>query len=377
MLITADENIPFAREAFRSLGTVALVPGRTLRNEDLQKTDALIVRSVTRVNAALLEGTPVRFVGTCTIGTDHLDVAYLESRGIRWVSAPGCNANSVGEYVIAALLRLAAKHALHLPSLKLGIVGAGNVGRNVTAKARVLGMQPVLNDPPLAVATGDPVYVPLEAVFECDVVTFHVPLERGGPYPTWHLADAAFLARLKPGAFVINTSRGEVVDNDALLHALERGTLRGAVLDVWEDEPLPRLPLLERVDIATPHIAGYSYDGKVNGTEQVYKALCEFLETPVAWHPAPHLPPPAVPALTLDPAAPNALYSAVSAIYDIMQDDVAMRGLLALEPSARAGYFDLLRREYPQRREFSNTRVTLSQEAPPLARHLAGLGFHL
>jgi len=304
-----------------------------------------------------------------------VDRGWLRRAGIAFSSAPGCNANSVGEYVAAALLELAEKHDLVLDRLCLGNIGVGNAGGKVLEKARALGLSCVLNDPPLAEASGDPRYRPLEEVIDCDLLTLHVPLERGGPHPTHHLVDAAFLARLRPETILINSSRGAVVDNAALKAALQQKRLRAAVLDVWENEPTPDPELLALVDIATPHIAGYSFDGKVNGTLQVYQALCRFLGARARWTPEADLPPPPHPTLPMDATAPDALRRAVHSIYDIMADDLALRELLQLPVEHHAQHFDSLRKHYPQRREFHNTTVRLSGPAPMLARQLHALGF--
>jgi len=373
--ILADENIPFAREAFGTLGEVVLAPGRAITREMLREADALVVRSVTRVDAALLEGTPVRFVGTCTIGEDHVDRGWLRRAGIAFSSAPGCNANSVGEYVAAVLLELAEKYNLVLDTLRLGIIGVGNAGGKVLEKATALGLSCVLHDPPLAAATGHPRYRPLEELRDCHIFSFHVPLEKSGAHPTHHLVNEDFLAKLWRRPILINTSRGAVVDNQALKAVLRRGRLRAAVLDVWENEPTPDPELLELVDIATPHIAGYSYDGKINGTVQVYQALCRFLGLAPEWTPEGLLPPPPHPELHLDPAAPGAMRSAVHTVYDIMADDRALRELLHLPPEQHARHFDQLRKHYPQRREFHNTTVRLSASAPVMARCMQEMGF--
>jgi len=378
MVILVDENVPYGREAFGLLGEVRTAHGRKISREMLADVDALVVRSITKVNRELLEGTPVRFVGTCTIGEDHVDKAWLASQGIAFSSAPGCNANSVGEYIVAALLHLAEKHGLHLAGMKLGIVGVGNVGNRVWKKAGALGMQCVLNDPPRFDKEGqDPVFRPMDEILDCDIITFHVPLEKSGPYATWHLADAAFLSRMKPGAVLINSSRGGVVDNPALKAALLNGKLRAAVLDVWEGEPRVDTELLRLADIATPHIAGYSFDGKVNGTRQVYEALCAVLNRPAEWDPSPLLPAPECPELTVDASQSDALSGAVRAVYEIMSDDARMREMLALNaPEDQAAWFDRLRKEYPRRREFFNTRVTLTRPDADMERVLSGVGFH-
>jgi erythronate-4-phosphate dehydrogenase len=375
MRIVADENIPFAVEAFSNLGDVHTVAGRAITRETVADADVLIVRSITKVNAALLEGTPVRFVGTCTIGEDHIDKAWLAAQGIGFSSAPGCNANSVAEYIVGALLHLSVRHVRPLEGLSLGIVGVGNVGSKVARKAEALGLRCVLHDPPLAETMWDAKYRPIEEVLACDIITLHVPLEKTGPHPTRHLVNDDFIARMKPGTLLINTSRGAVVDGAALVRGLERGHPAGCVLDVWENEPGIDSALLDLVDVGTPHIAGYSYDGKVNGTRQIYDAACFYLGRGAAWNPAPLLPEPEVPVLTVYPDEPEALQLAVRAVYDIMQDDADLRGTLALPASERGAAFDRLRKAYRQRREFFNTRVELAQPDVSFAARLAGIGF--
>lgn len=377
MKVVADQNIPYAREAFGLLGDVVTVPGRSMTPDTVRDADLLIVRSITKVDRTLIDGSCVRFVGTCTIGEDHVDKTYLASRGIAFSSAPGCNANSVGDYIVATLFALAERHHLRLDTLRLGIVGVGNVGKRVRAKASALGLECVLNDPPLFDQTGDSVYRPLDELLDCDIITFHAPLEKCGHYPTFHLADTSFIQKMKRGAILINSSRGAVVDNASLKLALETGHLRGAVLDVWEGEPNVDVELLELADIATPHIAGYSFDGKVNGTLQIYEAACRCFDIEPAWDPSPLLPEPDVPELTVYSDEPHAAADAVRAVYDIMRDDAAMRETLGMPPEARGAHFDRLRKEYPRRREFQNTRVIIQPEDKALERLLRGIGFKL
>lgn len=375
MKIVVDENIPYGADAFGMLGDVQTAPGRAIDNGMLRHAEALIVRSITKVNEALLENTPIRFVGTCTIGEDHIDKGYLAARDIAFSSAPGCNANSVGEYITAALLVLAERYAIRLEDMCLGIVGVGNVGGNVYAKASALGMTCVLNDPPLSDRTGDPKYRSIDEILECDIITLHTPLQKHGRYPTWHMVDKEFLRWLKPDAIVINTSRGAVLDNFALEEVLLKEHIRGAVLDVWENEPEPNGALLRLADIGTPHIAGYSFDGKVNGTRQIYEALCAFLGEPPAWDPGLLLPPPPCPEITVNPDAPDAVAGAVRAVYDILQDDGAMRMLPELSREEQGTYFDRLRKNYPVRREFHNTQIRLTHSDETMHRMLTGIGF--
>ncbi len=377
MKIIADENIPYVREAFSAFGTVHTLPGRAITREALADANVLLVRSITRVDRDLLEGTPVRFVATATIGEDHVDKAYLQEKGIAFSAAPGCNAGSVCQYVTAALLSLADAFGLRLDAMTLGIVGVGNVGGRVWKAAEALGMRCMLNDPPLADKTGDPRYRPIAEILDCDIITLHTPLEKTGPYPTWHLADASFLGRMQRDGILINTARGAVADNQVVTAALQEGHLRAAVLDVWENEPHPEIALVEAAFIATPHIAGYSFDGKVNGTRQIYEALCAHLGVTPTWDPSPLLPAPECPEIRVNPDDPRAVSGAVRAVYDIMRDDAAMRGILTVPESERGAYFDRLRKEYPRRREFFNTRVRLTRSNTQVAATLSGIGFNV
>lgn len=376
--IVADENIPYVKEGFSDLGDLTIVPGRSMTRDIVRDAQVLLVRSVTKVNRDLLEGTRVRFVATATIGEDHLDKAYLEERGIGWASAPGSNANSVAEYVTSALLRLANHFNFELPTKTLGIVGVGNVGSRVAEKAAALGMRCVLNDPPLREATGDEKYRPIEEIYACDIVTFHVPLTKSGAHATHHMVNDAFLHFLNRGAMIINTSRGPVVDNAALHQALGDGHIAAAVLDVWENEPAIDTNLLERVFLGTPHIAGYSFDGKLNGTRQIQAATCNFLMLYPSWDPSPLVPPPDNPEITVDGNLPlqEAVSQAVFAVYDVQNDDAALRELFRIPPEDRPAYFDKLRKEYPRRREFPNYTARIWPPNSEVHERLAALGFH-
>ncbi len=379
MKIVADENIPLVNEAFAEFGEIITVPGRTISNAMLADAEVLLIRSVTNVDAELLKGTAVTFVGTASIGYDHVDVAHLGAEGIHFASAPGSNANSVAEYVAAALLVLAEEREFTLNTRRLGIAGHGNVGKKVEAKARALGIECVINDPPLARATGSNKYRPLDDLADCDIVTVHVPLETGGSDPTLHLIDHGFIQLMKTGVIVINTSRGAVADGGELQAALEDGRVGAAVLDVWEGEPAISREQLANCALGTPHIAGYSYDGKVNGTRMLYEALCRFHGKEPAWDPEPLLPPPPISELAIDACLPpeEAVREAVLAVYDIRLDDNALRATMMNPPDERADLFDTLRKTYRQRREFHNTRVTLSEPSEALEHTLAGLGFRV
>ncbi|ARA93502.1 erythronate-4-phosphate dehydrogenase [Rhodothermaceae bacterium RA] len=363
MQILADENIPFVQEAFGTLGTVRTRPGRQITRADLASTDVLLVRSVTPVNAALLEGTPVRFVGSATIGTDHVDLDYLAQRGIAFAHAPGSNAESVVEYVLAALYVLARRHDRPLRGQTVGIVGCGNIGGRLAQRLPALGAAVLCCDPPRAEQAereGRPhAYRPLaEVLAAADVVTVHVPFTRTGPHPTYHLLNAETLRQMPAQAWLLNTSRGAVVDNPALRAAREAGHLGGVVLDVWEGEPEPDVALLRRVDLATPHIAGYSYDGKVAGTRMLYDAVTAHFGLEASWTAEAELAAGPEDRLALTPPAtdrPEAewMHALIRQMYDIEADDARMRRLAELPAVERAATFTALRKHYPRRRTFA------------------------
>ncbi len=387
--ILADENLPFAKEAFGSLGEVRLLPGRAITREVLLDVEVLLVRSITTVNDALLRGTPVRFVGTATIGFDHLDREYLAASNIAFASAIGSNANSVAEYVIAALLHWAVSHNLELAGKSLGVVGAGNVGSRVIPKARALGLNVLVNDPPLArkfrnAREAPPFeFLPLSDLGQADFITLHTPLTSTGPEPTYHLFNEARLSAMKRGSVLLNTARGAVVDNLALKKALQANHLAGAILDVWENEPHLDLELLRGVHLATPHIAGYSFEGKLQGTRQIYEALCAFLKAAPAWDATRHLPAPARHLIKIAASTRSnleILHEAVCHAYDIAADDRALRaGFYRDDWTAvqRGRHFDQLRRAYPIRREFGSYTLSCDPGQAPLAETLRELGFQI
>ncbi len=299
MKIVADQNIPYAEEAFSRLGRVCLYPGREISADVLRDADILLVRTVTQVDESLLAKSPVRFVGSATIGYDHVDTAWLKSRGIGFSAAPGCNANSVGEYVAAALLTLANRHRFSLNGKTIGIIGAGNTGTRVAEKARAMGMHVLLNDPPLARKTKDPIFRPLkELISDTDVLSFHVPLTSEGRDTTWHMGNKKLFDALKPGTILINCSRGPVLKTADLETALNDEIIGAAVIDVWENEPDIPCSLLKSVDIGTPHIAGYSRDGKANATRIIYREACRQLGVSDTWTPR-YLPEPVYPIVKL------------------------------------------------------------------------------
>jgi erythronate-4-phosphate dehydrogenase len=382
MKIVADQNIPFVKECFSHMGQVVTVGGRQVTPDLVRDADILLVRSITKVGPDLLEGSTVRFVATATIGFEHVDRDYLDSRRIGFASAPGSNANSVAEYITAALLVLARKKQWTLEGKSIGIVGVGNVGSRVEKKCRALGMKVVLNDPPLQRQTGDARYRPLEEVLGCDFVTLHTPLNKQGPDATFHLADKAFFDRLKSEAVFMNTSRGKVHDETALRQAMEAGRLGAVVLDVWETEPAVNPWLLKNVDISTPHIAGYSYDGKIAGLLMIYQAACRHFGLAVSHTIQDFLPPPDVAEITLSQddlkrTDEQILHDLVQRIYVLNRDDFNTREILLQPEGEQGAFFDSLRKNYPVRREFQNTVVELPQTRPALAQKIAGIGFQV
>jgi erythronate-4-phosphate dehydrogenase len=382
MKIIADQNIPFVKECFSSIGQVTLVGGRQITPALVKDADILLVRSITKVNADLLDGSRVKFVATATIGTEHVDQEYLADKGIGFASAPGSNANSVAEYIVAALLALGRKYKFRLEGKSIGIIGVGNVGSKVEKKCSALGMNVVLNDPPLARQTGDSKYRPLKELYGCDFITTHTPLTKDGPDPTYHLANENFFASMKQGAFFFNSARGKVHDEAALKKAMQSGTVGGVVLDVWETEPNVDPWLLQNVDISTPHIAGYSYDGKVVGMMMIYEAACEHFGLTAEKTAADFLPAPAVPEIVitndkLKEDEEALIHDIVQQIYVINRDDFNMREILLQPDEERAAWFDGLRKNYPIRREFRNTQAVLSDIASSLSGKLAGIGFQV
>ncbi|MBN1123777.1 MAG: 4-phosphoerythronate dehydrogenase [Sedimentisphaerales bacterium] len=380
MKIIADQNIPFVAECFGSIGEVATMSGREMTAERIADADILLVRSITKVNAALLGGSKIRFVATATIGTDHIDLNYLASEKIGFASAPGSNANSVAEWVVAALLALGKKQRFSLEGKSIGIVGVGNVGSKVEAKCRALGMEVVLNDPPLERQTGDAKYRPLSEALTCDFVTMHVPLTKEGPDKTAHLADVEFFTAMKSGAYFINSSRGGVHDTAALKATIQNQQIAGCILDVWENEPRVDEELLLKAQLSTPHIAGYSFDGKVLGMIMIYEAACRHFGIPVKHTIHDFLPAPEVPEIRIDGPIENEerlIHDIVQQVYAINRDDFNMREILIIPPEQRSKWFDDLRKNYPIRREFQNTTVALPSVDNSLEKKLTGIGFQV
>ncbi len=373
MRILADENIPML-EVFARHGQLRRVAGRSLDRAVLANAEVLLVRSVTQVDQALLAGSQVKFVGTCTIGTDHLDLQYLTEQGIGWASAPGCNARGVVDYVLGALLTLAERDGVDLSKRCYGVVGAGQVGQRLVQVLRGLGWQVLVCDPPRQQAEGGD-YVDLATVLErCDVVSLHTPLTQQGEHPTFHLLGAEQLQSLQQGSWLINASRGAVVDNQALKQLLtQRHDLRVA-LDVWEGEPQVDAELAQRCDIASAHIAGYSLDGKIRGTSQIYQAFCQHFA--LADSAAIEFPAQSLLAMELAAHTPveEALRVICRAVYDPRSDDAAFRLSLQGDALTRRAAFDQVRKNYPVRREIPDLQVRVNQPAVELQQMLQALG---
>jgi erythronate-4-phosphate dehydrogenase len=409
MKIVADGNIPFVAECFSSVGEVKVVDAREITPEAVRDADILLVRSVTRVGAELLAGSKVRFVGTATIGFDHIDVDFLRANNICFASAPGSNANSAAEYVIAALLEIGQRDDIDFEDKSIGIIGAGNVGSRVAKKAAALGIKVYLNDPPLQryknshrgpfdlaqgrhrehrvdkeldnallrieQLTRKAEFLPIEELFGCDFITLHTPLTFEGIDKTFHLANEKFFKSLKERCVFFNTSRGGVVDSSALKAVIRSGRLRAVVLDVWENEPNIDMELMSEVDIGTPHIAGYSLDGKIAGMIMIYKAACEYFGLEPKYDAEDFLPEPTIRQLKINPPdarrinpkkgrEQDVLAGTVQKVYDIRKDDARLRRILEKPAEKRGEFFDGLRKNYPVRREFGNTTVVIATENP-------------
>lgn len=349
MKITADDKIPFLKGALEPYAEVEYLPGGKINQADLKNTDALITRTRTKCNAVLLNGTPVKFIATATIGFDHIDTEYCEKHGIFWTNAPGCNSSSVAQYICSALLYLSIKSSFALNGKTLGIIGVGNVGKKIAKVGKALGMNVLLNDPPREKKEGHSAFVSLDRILsEADFITLHVPLNMDGEDRTFHLADKNFFDKMSKNQFFINASRGEVNDSAALKTALKQKKIAGAVLDVWENEPDIDRELLDMVLIGTPHIAGYSTDGKANGTSISVNALAEYFKLDIHdWYPA-SVPLPEKTEINMNLLQKRSfeenLFKAVSFTYDQLADDRKLR--------ASPGTFEKQRADYPLRREF-------------------------
>jgi len=371
--IVADDKIPFLNGVLDRYANITYMPGSMINREHIANADALIIRTRTKCTPGLLEGTNVKFIGTATIGFDHIDTHYCESRNIKWINAPGCNSGSVCQYIAAALLNISAEHKTGLKGRTIGIIGVGNVGSKVERFAEIMGMNLILNDPPRERNEGGTKFSGLEMVLkESDFITVHVPLTFVGEDKTFHMINEKTLKKVRKGAWFINSSRGEVADTGALIPALDSRRLAGAVIDVWENEPDLDRDLMNRAFIATPHIAGYSTDGKANGTAVIVNKLAEFFGLPLHdWYPE-DLPEPEEPVITIDCSGKSdeqIVKEAVFHTYNIMEDDMQLR----FAPSD----FEKLRGDYHVRREFNAFEVRLTNCPAKIENLIIDMGFRI
>ncbi len=373
-IIIADENIGMADEAFSGFGRLITMPGRSITPEAVREADVLLVRSVTKVDAALLEGSNIKFVGTATIGTDHVDTDYLQQKGIVFTDAKGCNADAVAQYFIT----LYAKYIVEKEKpadLKTGIIGVGNIGGRIKRFLDVFEKKYILNDPPLKESGfSDYPFRGLQDALSADIVTFHTPLTYNGSHPTYHLLNENNIKYLRDESYIINCSRGEVVSDKALLDA---GVIFNSVIsaDVWEGEPDINMELLSRTFTASPHVAGYSLEGKVNGTRILHNKLADFLGTEPFFKP--RLPKIENHLIEINSTLPGEeiLYRITRHIYDIDADTVTLKKMKYAAKNRRGKYFDDLRKNYKLRREFSNYNIKLHPYNSSLTDKLRMLGF--
>ena len=337
--IVIDDKIPYIKETISKLTNRAVyIPGNMIGNDDIRDADALIIRTRTHCDAQLLKGSNVKFVATATIGYDHIDTNFMEQAGIKWINCPGCNASSVAQYIDAVLTLIKTEKHIDIQKQTIGIVGCGHVGRKVVEVARRKGMNILVCDPPRSDAEGEKGFVSMEQIAkEADIITFHVPLTKEGRYPTYHLANETLFDSLSKRPIIINSSRGAVVDNDALLYAINYNKVKDAVIDTWENEPNINKELLKRVWIGTPHIAGYSADGKTNADNMVISALCEFFSLPMQ----PAICPPEIPNADLCPKNEDERTL-------FFYNPIPESNKLKLEPEK----FEWFRNNYPLRREY-------------------------
>jgi erythronate-4-phosphate dehydrogenase len=371
MKVIVDKKIPFIEGVLEKYADVVYLEGREITRSDLSAADALIIRTRTTCNRDLLEGTPVRFIASATIGYDHIDTKFCEANNISWTNAAGCNSSSVQQYTAAALFHLADEFRFELSQKTIGIVGVGNVGSKVAKFSEAIGMRVLLNDPPRERREGHKQFVSLKTIVEqADIITLHVPLNLEGEDKTLHLVNRKFLSRLRKDQILINTSRGEVVDSQALKVSLKGKKLADCVLDVWEEEPEIDRELLGLAEIATPHIAGYSADGKANGTAMSVQAVSRFFGFGLDhWYPE-KVPMPASTTFELDCkdlSDQGAVGNLVQRTYDILADDARLR----MSPQT----FERQRDEYPLRREFPTYSVKLSNAGERVKSLVREVGF--
>lgn len=371
MKIIIDDKIPYIRGAFERLAEVVYLPGSKTTPEVVKDADVIITRTRTICNEKLLAGSAVKFIATATIGFDHIDTEYCESTGIQWTNAPGCNAESVNQYIASALFSWSLKNRTELAGKTIGIVGVGQVGSRVAKTCETIGMKVLLNDPPREREESSGIFTDLKTIQqEADIITFHVPLNMAGNDATFHLANTEFLAGLKKQPLLINSCRGEVFDTEAIKQARKSGLISGLVIDCWENEPDLDLELLKMVNLGTPHIAGYSKDGKANGTMMSVQAVSRFFNLGLDdWKPS-GVEPPENPVIRIDGNQRreySILAEVILSTYDIENDDNELRRDTSL--------FEKLRGDYPVRREFDSFTVVAENVKEETLEKLRKLGF--
>ncbi|MDO5575675.1 MAG: 4-phosphoerythronate dehydrogenase [Fibrobacter sp.] len=373
--IIADENIPFVKEAFSGFGKVITVSGREINKSLLADASILLVRSVTKVDKELLEGSSVKLVASSTVGVDHVDTDYLRENSIGFVHAPGSSAESVAEYVITSIMHIAEKCGKNLKDMTLGIIGVGNIGSKVFRMAETLGIRCLLNDPPKKRLTGSDIYVSLdETLAKSDIITLHVPLNIKGEDPTIQMVNSQFVSRMKKNAVLINTSRGKVVDEISVMNGID--SLGGVVFDVWENEPSINKKMLKLADIGTPHVAGHSCEGKLRGTKMIYDGVCAYFFKKEEWN----LPEGSFTDVINEidvSLSDTPVRDAIFAAYNIAEDSERFKEKMSLEDVKVSDIFDKLRKEYKHRHEFSRYLVRYDRKQKDSADILVGLGFQV
>jgi erythronate-4-phosphate dehydrogenase len=373
--IVADNKIPFLRGVLEPFAEISYLEPSQILKDTVKEADALIIRTRTKCNEELLDDSNVKFIATATIGFDHINTAFCESKGIKWISAPGCNSSSVQQYIASALLSLSTNKNIQLDKKTLGIIGVGNVGSKVEKITKIFGMNVLLNDPPRERIEGSEKYVSLNQLIEqSDIITFHVPLYINGIDKTFHLADDDLFGKFNNGKVFINTSRGEVVKTDSLKRAIKNKKVFACVLDVWENEPDIDVELLDLINISTPHIAGYATEGKANGTAACVNALNKFFNFGLRqnWYPN------NLPVSTKEKeikiectgkSKQEIFFECINYTYNIIEDDQRLRKSVAS--------FERQRAEYPIRREFNYYDVQLNNAEESIKKAIIELGFNL
>lgn len=371
--IIADDKIPFLKGVLEPFVDIEYYPGNGFTNKIVKEADVLIVRTRTKCNEELLDGTNVKLITTATIGFDHIDTDYCERNNIKWLNAPGCNSGSVKQYITSVLLTLANQQEFNLSEKTIGIVGVGNVGSKIKEVAEVLGMKVLLNDPPRARNKIGEQYCDLDTIIsQSDIITFHVPLNRDGIDKTHYIANESFFNKLRKKPIILNSSRGEVIKTSALKDAISNQNVSAVVLDVWENEPDIDLELLELVNIASPHIAGYSADGKANGTSVCMNAVNSYFNLGLDANWYPNEIPNADDGNEIiieceNKSEQEIIYEAVKGTYKILNDDKTLRSY----PHT----FEIQRGKYPVRREFSNYKIFLKSGIEHIKEKLNKIGF--